>query len=66
MEGKIQVSAICTTALSFNRPLSLSKGKVYSHYIHFVALTSTSSAGGFVQTRTVCITRNNTIKMKES
>ena len=28
------------SALSFDRPLSLSKGKVNSHYMHFVALTS--------------------------
>ena len=53
------------TALSFNRPLSLSKGKVNSHYMHFVALTSTSSASGFIQILTICIASNNTIQMKE-
>ena len=52
------------TVLSFDRPLSLSKGKVNSHYMHFVALTSTSSASGFIQILTICITSNNTIQMK--
>ena len=60
-----KISYINITALSFNRPLSLSKGKVNSHYMHFVALTSTSSASGFVQILTICITSDNTIQMKE-
>ena len=60
-----KISYINITALSFNRPLSLSKGKVNSHYMHFVTLTSTSSASGFIQMLTVCITSNNTVQMKE-
>ena len=52
-------------AISFNRPLSLSKGKVNTHYIHFVALTSTSSASGFIQMLTICIISKNIVQMKE-
>ena len=60
-----KISYINITALSFNRPLSLSKGKVNSHYMHFVALTSTSSASGFIQMLIICITNNNMVQMKE-
>ena len=63
--GGYNWSKVATTALSFDRPLSLSKGKVNSHYMHFVTLTSTSSASGFIQMLTVCITSNNTVQMKE-
>ena len=64
--------------ISFNRPRSLpepvegSKGKVNTHYMHFVALTSilrqaqqSSSASGFIQMLTICIISKNIVQMKE-
>ena len=47
-------------SLSFNRTLSLSKGRMI-RLIHFVTLTSTSSASGFVQMITVCVISNNIV-----
>ncbi len=64
--GKIFMASPRLFHLKTNhRPLSVSRRVRLMSLYHFVILTSTSSASGFVQTLTICIIRNNIVQMKE-